>query len=98
VATRKDIVQDREVGKEGGDLEGSPSFLTNPVTALKMVVFPAPFGPIKLTISFLKMVKSTESTAFKPPNLTVNCWTFISSFFVISHFPSLFRPASEGVP
>src|SRR6266849_1555511 len=35
---------------------------------LKNVVFPAPFGPIKLTISPVGTVKSTSSTATRPPN------------------------------
>src|ERR1700674_1347099 len=35
---------------------------------LKNVVFPAPFGPIRLTIDPLGTVKSTSSTATRPPN------------------------------
>src|ERR1700746_2208147 len=35
---------------------------------LKNVVFPAPFGPIRLTISPVGTVKSTSSTATSPPN------------------------------
>src|SRR5690554_5264276 len=39
-----------------------------PVTTLKTVVFPAPFGPITLNISPSCTWKSTASTARKPPN------------------------------
>src|ERR1700675_4434354 len=35
---------------------------------LKNVVFPAPFGPIRLTIEPVGTVKSTSSTATRPPN------------------------------
>src|SRR6266436_6539920 len=35
---------------------------------LKNVVFPAPFGPIRLTIEPSGTVKSTSSTATRPPN------------------------------
>src|SRR6266542_185390 len=35
---------------------------------LKKVVLPAPFGPIRLTIEPCGMVKSTSSTATRPPN------------------------------
>src|SRR3979490_3393406 len=35
---------------------------------LKNVVFPAPFGPIRLTIEPVGTEKSTSSTATRPPN------------------------------
>src|SRR5687768_13462089 len=35
---------------------------------LKNVVFPAPFGPIRLTIEPVGIVKSTSLTATRPPN------------------------------
>src|SRR5262245_11989659 len=35
---------------------------------LKNVVFPAPFGPIRLTMERCGMVKSMSSTATRPPN------------------------------
>src|SRR6266568_7290743 len=35
---------------------------------LKNVVFPAPFGPIRLTIEPVGTMKSTSSTATRPPN------------------------------
>jgi len=35
---------------------------------LKNVVLPAPFGPIRLTIDFSGIVKSTSFTATRPPN------------------------------
>src|SRR5262245_55628025 len=39
-----------------------------PVSMLKNVVLPAPLGPIRLTIEPPGMVKSTSSTATRPPN------------------------------
>src|SRR5437868_79021 len=42
--------------------------LYTPVSMLKKVVFPAPFGPIRLTIDPVGTVKSTSSTATRPPN------------------------------
>src|SRR3977135_1800152 len=35
---------------------------------LKLVVLPAPFGPIRATVSFSFTVKLTSCTARKPPN------------------------------
>src|SRR6185312_4658790 len=35
---------------------------------LKAVVLPAPFGPIKATVSFSRTVKLTSCTACRPPN------------------------------
>src|SRR5437867_2122542 len=42
--------------------------LYTPVSMLKNVVLPAPFGPIKLIVEARGIVKSTSSTASKPPN------------------------------
>src|SRR3954469_16956357 len=42
---------------------------------LKNVVFPAPFGPIRLTIVRSGIVKSTSSTATRPPNSLRSCST-----------------------
>src|SRR3954447_20770942 len=42
---------------------------------LKNVVLPAPFGPIRLTIVCCGMVKSTSSTATRPPNSLRSCST-----------------------
>ncbi len=42
--------------------------LYTPVSMLKNVVFPAPFGPIRLMIEPRGMVKSTSLTATRPPN------------------------------
>src|SRR6266550_7413242 len=41
---------------------------------LKNVVFPAPFGPIRLTIEPTGTVKSTSSTATRPPNSLRRSW------------------------
>src|SRR5579864_2281538 len=41
----------------------------NPVTRLKSVVLPAPFGPISPTISPSRTVNETPSTARSPPNV-----------------------------
>src|SRR5215204_6548545 len=42
---------------------------------LKNVVLPAPFGPIRLTMVRSGMVKSTSSTATRPPNSLRSCST-----------------------
>jgi hypothetical protein len=42
--------------------------LYTPVSMLKKVVLPAPFGPIRLMVDPRGMVKSTLSTATRPPN------------------------------
>ena len=42
-----------------------------PLTMLKNVVLPAPFGPIRLTMDRSGMSKSTEFTATRPPNRLV---------------------------
>src|SRR5215207_6201992 len=42
--------------------------LYTPVNMLKKVVFPAPFGPIRLTIELCGIVKSMSLTATRPPN------------------------------
>ena len=42
--------------------------LYRPVSMLKNVVLPAPFGPIRLTIARSGMVKSRSFTARRPPN------------------------------
>src|SRR5436190_17271935 len=42
--------------------------LYTPVSMLKNVVFPAPFGPIRLTIAPCGTVNETSSTATRPPN------------------------------
>src|SRR5262245_59135057 len=47
---------------------------------LKNVVLPAPFGPIRLTIDPSGMVKSTSSTAVRPPNSLRSCSALRSSF------------------
>src|SRR5262249_62339051 len=39
-----------------------------PVIRLKTVVFPAPFGPMTLTISFSSTPKLRRWTTFRPPN------------------------------
>src|SRR6187551_2706707 len=49
---------------------------------LKKVVFPAPFGPIRLTILPWGMVKSTSSTATRPPNSLRNCSTWTMSLML----------------
>src|SRR3954471_9171032 len=42
--------------------------LYTPVSMLKNVVFPAPFGPMSETIALAGTVNSTSSTATRPPN------------------------------
>jgi hypothetical protein len=42
-----------------------------PLTMLKNVVFPAPFGPMRLTMALSGMSKSTELTATRPPKAFV---------------------------
>src|SRR6266568_1637626 len=42
-----------------------------PAIMLKKVVFPAPFGPIRLTMARSSIVKSTLLTATSPPNRLV---------------------------
>ena len=42
--------------------------LYTPVSMLKNVVLPAPFGPIRLTIALRGIEKSTSFTATSPPN------------------------------
>ena len=49
-----------------------PSARTKPVTASMIVVLPAPFGPIRPTISPGRTSKVTPSTATTPPNRTVS--------------------------
>src|SRR5918997_2817336 len=58
-----------------------------PLTMLKNVVFPAPFGPIRLTMARSGMSKFTEFTATRPPK------TFVmprasSRVFALWPFPS----------
>ena len=60
-----------------------------PVIALKQVVLPAPFGPIRPRISPRWMSKVTSSSAVRPPNLTVRSSTSSS---VLAHR----RPRSPG--
>ena len=50
---------------------GSPNFRIFNITASMNVVFPAPFGPIKPTISPFRTSRSTFPTAVSPPYLTV---------------------------
>src|SRR5215210_7323587 len=45
--------------------------LYSPLTMLKNVVFPAPLGPIRLTIALSGMSKSTALTATRPPKTLV---------------------------
>src|SRR5919205_4482713 len=45
--------------------------LMRPLTMLKNVVFPAPFGPMRLTMDLSGMSKSTELTATSPPKTLV---------------------------
>ena len=40
-----------------------------PVMTLKAVVLPAPFGPIRPTISFFPISMLSSETAVRPPNL-----------------------------
>ena len=46
-----------------------------PVTQLKNVVFPAPLGPIRLTISLSSTWKSTFERAVRPPKERVRFFT-----------------------
>src|SRR5262245_6762605 len=46
-----------------------------PVTALKTVVLPAPFGPMTEKICPVSTWRSTLLTAVRPPNRTVSCRT-----------------------
>src|SRR5262249_21283946 len=46
---------------------------------LKNVVFPAPFGPIRLTIAPSGITKSTSFTATSPPNSLRSAWVSSSS-------------------
>src|SRR5258708_2740555 len=48
---------------------------TNPQTALKRVVFPAPLGPMIPTTSRGRMSRDTESSATRPPKRTVTSST-----------------------
>jgi len=50
--------------------------LNYPVNTLKNVVFPAPLGPITLTILPASMVSDTSLTAVSPPNCLVICFCF----------------------
>src|SRR6185503_1580009 len=43
----------------------------SPAMTLKNVVFPAPFGPMRLTIEPSGITKSTPATATSPPNCLV---------------------------
>jgi hypothetical protein len=45
--------------------------LIRPLTMLKNVVFPAPFGPMRLTMDASGMSKSTALTARRPPKVLV---------------------------
>jgi hypothetical protein len=42
-----------------------------PLTMLKKVVFPAPFGPMRLTMDLSGISKSTALTATRPPKALV---------------------------
>ena len=45
--------------------------VSNPDIALKIVVLPAPLGPMRPTMVFGSIVKKTSSSAVSPPNFTV---------------------------
>src|SRR5215204_648937 len=62
---------------------------------LKNVVFPAPFGPIRLTIEGSCISKSTELTATRPPKTLVI--PRASRMLVDSSFPSGTSPSPDGV-
>src|SRR3954454_1365772 len=53
--------------------------LYTPVSMLKNVVFPAPFGPINETIALRGTVKSTSSLATRPPNSLRSCTVWSSA-------------------
>src|SRR4249919_748564 len=53
--------------------------LYTPVSMLKNVVLPAPFGPIRLTIVRSGIVKSTSFTATRPPNSLRTPWAISRS-------------------
>src|SRR5437870_7391513 len=60
---------------------------------LKTVVLPAPFGPIRLTISPAAIWKLTASTASRPPKRQVS-WRTLSSGWAVVRGPD---PASGAV-
>src|SRR5574344_418406 len=57
-----------------------------PVTTLNAVVLPAPFGPMRDTISFLFTSSESEFTATTPPNCMVTSF-MVSTFSLISLCP-----------
>src|SRR5438552_3480102 len=52
---------------------------------LKNVVFPAPFGPMRLTIEPSGTVKSTSFTAVRPPNSLRRLWAVSRSAISVRH-------------
>src|SRR2546423_5638737 len=52
---------------------------------LKNVVFPAPFGPMRLTIEPSGTVKSTSFTAVRPPNSLRTLWAVSRSAISVRH-------------
>src|SRR5277367_4319405 len=55
-----------------------PDEVSTPVTKLKVVLLPAPFGPISATISQGPTSKETSLTAITPPNC-LRAWSICSS-------------------
>ena len=55
-----------------------PDEVSTPVIRLKVVLLPAPFGPISATISRAWTSKETSLTAITPPNC-LRAWSICSS-------------------
>src|SRR5512132_717624 len=72
--------------------------LYTPVSMLKNVVLPAPFGPIKLTVEPRGIVKSTSSTASKPPNSLRSCAVTRTSSLIGRLLPNEQGKGPRGKP
>src|SRR6266567_8926057 len=68
-----------------------------PAIMLKKVVFPAPFGPIRLTMARSSIVKSTLLTATSPPNRLVMPRAVSSSAMASSSAHAAERAVDERI-
>src|SRR4029077_15527005 len=76
----------------------SPSVgLYTPVSMLKIVVLPAPFGPISPTSSCGSMVRLKSETAVSPPNRIVTCFASSSCMRLLNRRPGVAIEFVRGV-
>src|SRR5690606_27734946 len=70
--------------------------LRNPVTTLKVVVFPAPFGPTSPRTSPCFTWNESSETAAYPPKCRLRCSTLSSSSLTVESWSLTTHPAHPG--